>query len=666
MSLKGKKIVCFLALPHHTRFFIPLRDEIKRQGGEILFFVTLSEYPYELDLTKRKLPFRYFTDYMTPELRRKINDSTAKLLDRWAKDCFKWDGFSRWPVFKQSWFFEAIVEEYFCVERFMEIEKPDLIMAHHECNRWGQAIGHLAYKKSIPFVTFQEGDYHGDYIGHTIHTQYSITDMLWGERTRDVLKSYKCSMDKIVVIGNTHIESAVKTYSTPQTIRDVKKELGIPRGKKVILFLIDIKYAGVAKKEKWEQFLNGLDKLDKEAVLIFKWHPSILRNAYEDIKAIFKELYPFAVLLDNYESYKLLAISDYCVTLGKTTLAIEALAFGKPLFAFPSPDTFEDYYVNIGVAQSLFPYGNWANLFNTMKHGVPSDIRQNVEKYLEHYFYKLDGKSVERAISVMNYVLECRQYKAKGKGQKAKGKEKEYVTGRVSFVMPSGSDSEALLATLTSISQNVKYPDWEVVLVINDENIKETLSGISGDVRVVEAEGNNLSILYNKGAEASTGEYLIFIKPGIVYFKDEGLIDAVKDGIAGTPLRNPDMTPYCLGIGYDFNFAPYKIKDKNIEPEAVGGGFIAMMQDVFESTGGFDEEIANHLIDTDMCLRANELDIPIKYVSQCLMVNYKETFYGEDISDENWENRVKFFAKWCGKLPKDDDFVRFAGDLLKV
>ena len=684
MSLKGKKIACFLALPHHTRFFVSLREKIKKQGGDILFLVTLSEYPYELDLVKRGFSYSFFTDYMTDEIRQKIKSSTSELLDTWSKTCFKWDGFSHWPIFKQSWFLEAIVEEYFCIERFIEVEMPDMFMAHHECNRWGQIIGHLCHKKSVPFVTFQEGDYHGDYIGHTIHTQYSTTDLLWGERTREVLKSYNCSMDKIIMIGNTHIEQAIKTYSDSKMIADVKRDINIPKNKKVLLFLVDIKYAGIGRKEAWQDFLMGLDRLDKEVVCIFKWHPSIYKSAYENIQEIFKEIYPSAILLDNYEPYKLLAISDYCVTMGKTTLAIEALAFDKPLFALPSSDTFEDYYVKIGVAQTVFPYGNWTNLLNTMKHGVPPDIQENVKKYLSHYFYKLDGKSVERAIDIINYVLECRQQKAKttptlslprqGGGIKGGfssptcgGRIGGGQKGRVSFIIPSGHEQESLLATLTSLSKNVKYPDWEVVIVINDENIKEILSGISGDVKIVEADGDNLSCLYNKGVETSTGEFLIFMRPGIVYFKDDGLIEAMNGGIAGMPLKNIDMTPYCLGIGFDFNSTPYLIKEvTNNEPYAVGGGLLGIHRVVYEVIGGFDEGIANHLTEADICLSAKEKDYLVKYLPDCLAFNYKETFFGEDIPNEKWQKRVKFFTKWVGRLPKDEDFLSFAREIMKV
>jgi hypothetical protein len=231
---------------------------------------------------------------------------------------------------------------------------------------------------------------------------------------------------------------------------------------------------------------------------------------------------------------------------------------------------------------------------------------------------------------------------------------------------------------LTSLSQNVQMPDWEVVIVVNDENIKGLLSGISGDVRIVEEKGDNLPLLYNKGAQESTGECLIFIKPGIVYFKGEGLAEAIKGGVAGIPIRNSDMSPFCLGMAFDFNAAPYRITTEGAAPNAearmpefVGGGLIGIGRGLFNSIGGFDEGVANHLAEVDFCLSAKEGGLPVRYLSHCMGFVFKETFVevsGDQISDSDheWKRKVRFFAKWVGKLPRDENFMLFAKDLLKV
>lgn len=716
MKLKGKKIACFVALPHHTRFLLPVTETAKRFGADILFFLTMSDYPFERDLFKKKIGYKYLHDYMSDEVRGRIENAFNDFLEQWSKKLFLWDGFRQWTLLEQERTMSSCLEEYFCLEEFIKKEKPDVFVALHERNRWGKVIGHLSNKYSIPYITLQEGDYHESRLSFSAHTEYSTADLLWGETTMNMLVSHKCSPDKIILIGNTHLDNARKMYSDPIKIKQIKDELNISHDKKVLLFLVDLEWGAVMDGWVWETFLKGLRE---DIVAVFKWHPNVTRGTYLKIEENIKNVAPSAIVLYTYDPYALLSISDYCVTLGKTTLALEAVAFGKPLFAIPSRDGTKDYYVQMGVAQSVSPPGNWKSLYSTIENGVPEDIKKNADEYLRQSFYRLDGKAVDRALEIISYILECRQPE-RVKGQGSTVKEKEYVNGRVSFIIPSGNDAESLLSTLTSLSQNVKYPDWEVVIVINDENMKEMLSGVSGDIRMVDSRGDNLSLLYNKGAGASTGEYLIFMKPGIVYFKDEGLIDAAKGGIAGIPLRNPDMTPYCLGIGFDFNFSPYFMKEEQKTPPstpsplegeargggdssgpyAVGGGLIVMHRMVFESIGGFDEGIANHLAEVDVCLSAKYKGYSVRYLPDCLGFVFRETFIpphppltkegqeggnsaegavpvtppfgagsesGLSLSrDDEWKTRIRFFAKWWGKLPKDDDYIKFAGDLLKV
>lgn len=679
MKLKGKRIACFVALAHHTRFLLPITETAKRYGADTLFFLTMSDYPFERDLFKKKINYKYLNNYINDEVREKISISLDTFFKQWAKRLFQWDGFRQWPLLEQERMISSCFEEYFCLEEFIKREKPDIFVALHERNRWGKVIGHLSHKYGIPYVTLQEGDYHEDRLSFSAHNEYSTVNLLWGEATKDMLIKHKCPPDKIILVGNTHLDNAKKIYSDSTKIRQIKEELKIPLDKKILLFLIDLEWGAVMDGWVWESFLKGLSD---DVVAVFKWHPNITRPTYIKIEKNIKEVAPSAVVLYTYDPYALLGIADYCVTLGKTTLALEAVAFGKPLFAIPSRDGTKDYYVQMGVAQSVSPPGNWKSLYETMENGVPEDIKRNVDEYLRRSFYHLDGKAVDRALDVISYVLECRQSR---RAEKRKTSELPnfQAKGRVSFVIPSGDDADALLSTLTSLSQNVKYPDWEVVIVVNNENIKEILSGISGDVKLVESQGENLSLLYNRGADEAAGEYLIFMKPGIVYFKDEGLLEAMKDSIAGVPLKNPDMSPYCLGIGFDFNFTPYFIREErkgnavaektglSLSRDAVGGGLLGVHRGIFESIGGFDEGIANHLTEVDLCLSAKEKSYSVKYLSDCIGFVFRETFTQKSgvrsqESEEDWKRRVRFFAKWCGKLPKDEDYIKFAGELLKV
>lgn len=691
MGLKNKKIAFYIAQPHHAKYLFPVAEAAGKAGAEILFFTTSELYPFESEMLKRGYKYKFVSEYADEETLQQIKRASNEFYDEWIRLIFHWDGIRHWPLATQDRLFMSRIDEYICLDRMTGIEKPDMFVALHEVNPWGKEIGHTAAKYGIPYVTMQEGDYYAPSLNTSVHTEYSTADLLWGEATVQFLEKCRCAADKMVTVGNVYLDGVINNYSTSSARKSIREELGIKPGRKVLAFLLGYDWAVIKKKEIWQSVCQGLD--ENELVCIFKWHTLVPVTEFKKIETLIKEIMPAAIVLYKYDPYKILSIANYCVILGRSTVAVEALAWKKPLFEIPSLELegycygSDTYYSDAGIAQLISPCGNWEKLFSTIKEGLPAGIQENVDKYLRQVFYKVDGKAIERAVGVMSFILESKE-DAETKGQGAGGKgQGAGVKGRVSFIIPSGNDSEALLASLTSLSEGVKFTDWETVIVVNDAAVKELLAGISGDVKVVESEGANLSQLYNKGAEASSGEFLVFMTPGIVYLNGEGLIEAMRDGIAGMPIKNADMTPYCLGIGFDFNFTPYFVtggpapfSGQSGSPgsvgegkrDAVGGGLMGINRDAFAAAGGFDEGIANHLIEADLCLAARSKGYAISYLPGCLGVVYKKEAAGwwqKDMGiayEVEWKRKIRFFAKWWGRLPKDDDIIKFLGDWMKV
>ncbi len=717
MKLKNKKIAFYIAQPHHSKYLFPVSEAVRKEGAEILFFTTSELYPFEGELLKKGYKYKFVSDYADEETVQQIRRVSNKFYDEWIRLIFHWDGIRHWPLCTQDRLFMSRIEEYICLERMARIEKPDMFVALHEINPWGKEIGHVAAKYGIPYVTLQEGDYYADILNFCVHTEYSTVNLLWGESTVQHLEKFRCSPDKMVIVGNMYLDEVMNKYSTSSMRKTIRDELGIKQGKKVLAFLLGFDWALINRKEIWQALCHGL--VGDELVCIFKWHTLVPVVEFNKIETLIKEIMPAAIVLYTYDPYKILSIANYCVVLGRSTIALEAVAWKKPLLEVQSLHAEghgyggDTYYSTLGIAQLVSPLGNWEKLFSTIKKGIPEGMQENVDRYVRRAFYKLDGKAIERAASVISFILETREG---GPSTPLRDRlridtahrpvpERSRREGRVSFIIPSGNDPEVLLSSLTSLSEGVAFPDWETIIVVNDGAIKHLLAGISGDVKIIDAstslsdrsrslsgvEGNNLSQLFNKGAEASSGEFLVFMMPGIVYLKGEGLIEAMRDGAAGMPIKNADMTPYCLGIGFNFNSTPFfmtapstPLRDlpststtgrslSEVEGrDAVGGGLIGMHRRVFESVGGFDEGIANHLIEADICLAAKDKGYSVSYLPDCLGVVYKNEAAGHwqeakgNDYDNGWKRRVRFFAKWCGKLPKDDDIIKFLGDWMKV
>ncbi|KJU85725.1 hypothetical protein MBAV_002080 [Candidatus Magnetobacterium bavaricum] len=556
------------------------------------------------------------------------------------------------------------VEDYFCLEELIKQERPDMFITLHEMNPWGKQIGHLAKKHDVVYITLQEGDYYNSLINLATHTEYSMFNLLWGLETRDRLMGHGCSSGKMIIVGNTHIDEAIKEYTTAASVAAIKKELSIPPDKKVVAFLPNTYWSAMGERAAWAALLAGLKRPD--IVCVLKWHPQVAHPVFEEIKKLLLELMPTAIVLFGYDPYKVLAVADYCVVMGKTTLGVEALAFRKPLFDLYNVVDGSEFYKDINVAQTVSPVGNWDALFKTMQEGVPQDITQTTEEYLEKVFYRLDGMSVQRAIDVISHVLKTKNEKTRPVSKFAFKKTK--VNGKISFIIPTGNDPLAFMATMNSLSSNKNCRDAEYIIVATDDAIKTDILDKSDGLTIVQSRAEErIATIFNCGLEAASGEFLVFILPGVLMVKDNNFMDAIREGIAGIPIYNTDLTPFRLASGTDFNFTPKAITEAGKKAEFVVSLLFGVNRDVFESLGGFDKDTIFFAV--ELCLLAREKGYKVTHCNEDFGILFKTCNY-TDFNDfryhaGDWKRSVNFFARWYAKLQKDDDFLSYAKDMLK-
>jgi hypothetical protein len=62
-DLTGKKVLCFLALPHHNRFLVPIMEALQGRGMEVIYFTVPAEGAFEITLNQANLPYRHILDY---------------------------------------------------------------------------------------------------------------------------------------------------------------------------------------------------------------------------------------------------------------------------------------------------------------------------------------------------------------------------------------------------------------------------------------------------------------------------------------------------------------------------------------------------------------------------------------------------------------------------
>ena len=78
-TLAGKKTLCFIALPHHNRFLVPIMEALAREGMEIIYFTAAAEGAFEITLNQAKLPYKHLFDYATNATASAISEAYREL-----------------------------------------------------------------------------------------------------------------------------------------------------------------------------------------------------------------------------------------------------------------------------------------------------------------------------------------------------------------------------------------------------------------------------------------------------------------------------------------------------------------------------------------------------------------------------------------------------------
>ena len=659
--LAGKKVLCFIALPHHNRFLVPIMNELAARGMEVVYFTAAAEGAFEITLNQAKLPFRHVFDYADAQTKEKVAAGMAELRPILQERILKSRNLQAVPLVIQDKSISHAVENYHCIDRMLDVEKPDLLFALHEINPWGKILGYHSHVHQIPYFTLQEGLYYSNIFYHRFHTDYSTACLVWGDDCRDTLRQAGCSADKLVAVGNTHIFTAKDEFTAPHSIHKTRAELKIEKDKKVILFLMS---HSLYQPFDARQFIHWM-KERGDVVAVFKWHPVTGKDIIE--RAISR--HPNEVTMINaqdYNTYALLGASDVCVTVGNSTTGLEALVFGKPLIEVRLPDQ-EYSFAQRGVAELAGGFEDLgAKIEVLLSQGQSADRNQKIAEYLARNFAHQDAHTLKRIVEL---VTESLRHKVPRTG--AALTEPLTTAYPCTIVLPVDDVApEVLFSTLEAISNNTPAELFEVVLVncASRPEIRALMDGLGGDVKVVAGDPTwNYAAAANRAAECSHGTYLMFLKPGLL--PASGWLKALLEiaetepevAAVGGMILNANGLIARLGIAFDVNQSPFPIYSmlprefsgarKQRDFRALQLPFLVSRQR-FCRAGGFNTELANRFEDIDFCLRSEKLGRMI-CTPESTMIEFVTSW--RPTSAQDVLNRIRFFSTWTGSLWQDDE-----------
>jgi len=256
------------------------------------------------------------------------------------------------------------------------------------------------------------------------------------------------------------------------------------------------------------------------------------------------------------------------------------------------------------------------------------------------------------------------------------------VDPKVSIVIPVYNKIEYTLTCLASIYENTGTLSYEIIIV--DDNSSEATRELSKQVRGFKylRNDNNLGFIRscNSGAEAATGEYLVFLNNDTVV--TEGWVEELirifqleqNAGIVGSKLISSDSRLQEAGgiVWRDGSAWNYGKGDDPAKPQYnyvrkvdyCSGACLAMPRYLFEEIGGFDRLYAPaYFEDTDIAFRVKETGKEVFYQPLSEIIHFEgvtsgtSTNYG--VKSFQKINQAKFFERWEHTLKKHRPYNSF-------
>lgn len=331
-------------------------------------------------------------------------------------DEFLYKGLPLFPMIKDrlEYFFLEEIENYLKYIKITEIlikqHKIKAIILTNDVLPFEKSLVLVAKKYNIPTIVVQfsvPGDVFAFYP--------FISDRLiiWGEYTKEWLIKNGIGIKKLSIAGSSRFDSYKKEEKI--NIEDIKNRLNLPLNKKIVLYspqymIKELKYTGLylnpGERSHLDYHLFKAISEFRGVHLVIKLHPSD-----KDVDFILNSLKKAGCknysILTDVDFYKVLVSCDVLITTWSTT-GIEGMLVGKPIIS-----------VNLKKNKYPLPYIESKATFGVRK---PSDfvialkktlydknyskkIRRNVYKFMDNNLHKLDGKSTERVMELIQKML---------------------------------------------------------------------------------------------------------------------------------------------------------------------------------------------------------------------------------------------------------------------
>jgi len=304
----------------------------------------------------------------------------------------------------------SIILNLIISQKIIDEMKPKIIFLTCEYCGYHRELTYIAHLNKIPVIALQHGvitETHSSYIYTNTLIKNILPDItcVFGPHDYELLtKKSIYEPNMVAVTGQPRYDLLYyvdKNYNKNKFL----KKYNIIKNHKIILWTTQCHALNDEENSKnvkaiFKTFQN-LDNL----TLIIKQHPGEGKKYTKMIQDALDN-YKLHVIIPpkNSDTYEQLYVSDILITRHSTT-AMEAVALNKPVIVLNlsgEPDVVD--YVKEGVALGVYEENNLEPAIKKLLNG-DSELAKNREEYIKKYLYKIDGKSTERVVQLIEQML---------------------------------------------------------------------------------------------------------------------------------------------------------------------------------------------------------------------------------------------------------------------
>jgi len=408
-EIKKNQIVFFPISETQTMLIEPIIKSLLK-GGEhpyvLRFDHSLNGLKQEFE--KRSIPYINFDYFLSDNARNDIRKTRKKfdwVLQAYKNILKKNKNYSVLRPFFNYYFgnrnrFYEVVEFMWAFKIFLVKERPSLVFLTDDSNDIPRAASYLCKKMGIPCIVSQHGNIVSDSI--IVGETFAMKNLVFGTLVGKILKTKGIPAKNIEVVGSPIYDTLTQIHKIDKL--KFRKNIGIQNNQeKVILF--DSGNGDLNELKEKLIYLIQIIKKQSNLKLIIKQHPA--EYPYNRHKKMYKKIakkYGLPIIISQDKISDILNISDVFIT-GFSTATIEALALGVPTILLDLKGEYN--YESFPESKRVLEHVKKLDcLEKTLKKILESKDTKSIiksrKKILKNNAFKIDGKSTERIIKIIN------------------------------------------------------------------------------------------------------------------------------------------------------------------------------------------------------------------------------------------------------------------------